>query len=135
MFYYYPTFYFIHLSPLFFILYFIPYPQQANVKQLIDANGVKILVDFLSLAHLHTSRAHVPTQRNVIEATSEMMSNIGEKEWYFGNKEKERLGPFGTNEVSIKSILGVKFHFLRGYLDLAVSAGWPKPASREKLAG
>ena len=90
------------------------------MKQLIDANGVKILVDFLSLAHLHTSRAHVPTQRNVIEATSEMMANVGEKEWYFGNKEKERLGPFGTNEVSIylKLYLMIPFRIMRGYLRL-----------------
>ena len=78
------------------------------MKQVIDANGVKTLTDFLSLAHLHTSRAHVPTQRNVIEATSEMMANVGEKEWYFGNKEKERLGPYGMKEVrALKFLLGI----------------------------
>ena len=35
---------------------------QRNVKEIMDANGVKILVDLLTLAHLHTSRATVPLQ-------------------------------------------------------------------------
>ncbi|XP_078489054.1 dnaJ homolog subfamily C member 13 [Ciona intestinalis] len=73
--------------------------HKRNVKEVLDANGVRILVDLLSMAHLHTTRAHVPTQRNVIEATAEMMSGAGEKEWYFGNKEKERLGPYSFNEM------------------------------------
>ncbi len=37
-------------------------PLQRNVKEIMDANGVRILVDLLTLAHLHTSRAVVPTQ-------------------------------------------------------------------------
>ena len=32
------------------------------MKEIMDANGVKILVDLLTLAHLHTTRATVPTQ-------------------------------------------------------------------------
>lgn len=28
----------------------------ANAKALIDANGVKLLIDLLTLAHLHTAR-------------------------------------------------------------------------------
>jgi hypothetical protein len=32
------------------------------VKELIDANGVRILVELLTLAHLHVSRATVPMQ-------------------------------------------------------------------------
>ena len=35
---------------------------QGNVKDVMDANGIRILVDLLTLAHLHTSRATVPTQ-------------------------------------------------------------------------
>ena len=35
---------------------------QRNVKDIMDANGVRILVDLLTLAHLHTSRATVPMQ-------------------------------------------------------------------------
>lgn len=35
---------------------------QKNVKDIMDSNGVRILVDVLTLAHLHTSRATVPLQ-------------------------------------------------------------------------
>jgi len=35
---------------------------QKNVKEIMDANGVRILVDLLTLAHLHTTRATVPLQ-------------------------------------------------------------------------
>lgn len=30
--------------------------HRRNVKDIMDANGVRILVDLLTLAHLHTSR-------------------------------------------------------------------------------
>lgn len=30
--------------------------HERNVKDIMDANGVRILVDLLTLAHLHTSR-------------------------------------------------------------------------------
>ena len=33
-----------------------------NVKELLDANGIRVLVDLLTLAHMHTTRATVPTQ-------------------------------------------------------------------------
>lgn len=36
--------------------------HRKNVKEFLDANGVKILVDLLTLAHLHTTRATVPMQ-------------------------------------------------------------------------
>lgn len=35
---------------------------QKNVKDLMDSNGIRILVDLLTLAHLHVSRATVPLQ-------------------------------------------------------------------------
>jgi len=73
------------------------------MKEILDANGIRALVDLLSLAHLHTTRAHVPTQRNVIEASAEMLARSGEKEWYFGNKEKERLGPYSFQEACERS--------------------------------
>ncbi len=38
---------------------------QRNVKDIMDANGIRCLVDLLTLAHLHTSRATVPTQVSV----------------------------------------------------------------------
>lgn len=30
--------------------------DKRNVKDIMDANGIRILVDLLTLAHLHTSR-------------------------------------------------------------------------------
>ena len=55
--------------------------NKSNVKEILDGNGVKTLVDLLTLAHLHTNRAYVPTQTNVIEASAEMERDT-EKEWY-----------------------------------------------------
>ncbi|XP_032807043.2 dnaJ homolog subfamily C member 13 isoform X1 [Petromyzon marinus] len=72
--------------------------NQKNVKELMDANGTRILVDLLTMAHLHTSRATVPLQSNVIEASPDMKRE-SEKEWYYGNAEKERLGPYGFDEM------------------------------------
>lgn len=72
--------------------------NKRNVKEIMDANGIKILVDLLTLAHLHTSRAVVPTQTNVIEAGANM-ERESEKEWYFGNQDKERLGPYNFKEM------------------------------------
>uniref|UniRef100_A0AAZ3QI49 J domain-containing protein n=1 Tax=Oncorhynchus tshawytscha TaxID=74940 RepID=A0AAZ3QI49_ONCTS len=72
--------------------------NKKNVKELMDSNGVRILVDLLTLAHLHTSRATVPLQSNVIEAGADMKRE-SEKEWYFGNADKERRGPFSFEEM------------------------------------
>lgn len=36
--------------------------MQRNVKEILDVNGVRVLVDHITLAHLHTSRATVPLQ-------------------------------------------------------------------------
>lgn len=46
-----------------------------NVKEVLAANGVKILVDFLTLAHLHTSRATVPLQVRLFSKNSEIFSS------------------------------------------------------------
>ncbi|XP_064647249.1 dnaJ homolog subfamily C member 13-like isoform X1 [Lineus longissimus] len=73
--------------------------HRKNVKEFLDAHGVKILVDLLTLAHLHTTRATVPMQTNLLEASPDMYSRDTEKEWYFGNKEKERLGPYSYQEM------------------------------------
>uniref|UniRef100_A0A3B4AJX5 Uncharacterized protein n=1 Tax=Periophthalmus magnuspinnatus TaxID=409849 RepID=A0A3B4AJX5_9GOBI len=72
--------------------------NKKNVKEVMDSNGVRILVDLLTLAHLHTSRATVPLQSNVLEASPDMRRD-SEKEWYFGNADKERRGPFGFEEM------------------------------------
>ncbi|KAL4635478.1 hypothetical protein GN956_G14292 [Arapaima gigas] len=73
-------------------------PTLKNVKEVMDSNGVRILVDLLTLAHLHTSRATVPLQSNVLEAAPDMKRE-SEKEWYFGNADKERRGPFSFEEM------------------------------------
>ena len=36
--------------------------HKANIKLFLENNGIKMMVDMLTLAHLHTSRAYVPTQ-------------------------------------------------------------------------
>ena len=46
---------------------------QRNVKEIMDANGIKVLVDLLTLAHLHITRATVPTQ--VKKKTSNFISS------------------------------------------------------------
>ena len=79
-----------------------------NVKQLIDANGIRILVDLISLAHLHVNRATFQTHSNVIEASAEMVDKESSlhKEWFYtdsssqasgGNSEK--MGPFSFKEM------------------------------------
>lgn len=73
--------------------------NKKNVKELMDANGIKILVELLALAHLHTSRAHVPMQMNVLEASPDMV-RASEKEWYYDNGEKARLGPVSFSEMT-----------------------------------
>ncbi|KAJ8397415.1 hypothetical protein AAFF_G00439640 [Aldrovandia affinis] len=72
--------------------------NKKNVVELMDSNGIRILVDLLALAHLHTSRATVPLQSNVLEAAPDMKRE-SEKEWYFGNVDKERRGPFSFEEM------------------------------------
>ncbi|XP_077081132.1 dnaJ homolog subfamily C member 13 isoform X1 [Siphateles boraxobius] len=72
--------------------------NKKNVKDIMDSNGVRILVDLLTLAHLHTNRATVPLQSNVLEASADMKRE-SEKEWYFGNADKERRGPFSFEEM------------------------------------
>ncbi|WAR09956.1 DJC13-like protein [Mya arenaria] len=79
--------------------YIVGMLERRNVKEIMDANGVKVLVDLLTLAHLHTTRATVPLQTNVIEAGADMKRE-SEKEWYYGNKDKERLGPYSYEEIN-----------------------------------
>lgn len=70
-----------------------------NVKEIMDQNGVRTLVDLLTLAHLHTSRAVVPTQTNVIEAGPNM-DRVVEKEWYY-NDGDQRKGPVSLEELKV----------------------------------
>ncbi|KAI3379512.1 hypothetical protein SNEBB_010043 [Seison nebaliae] len=70
-----------------------------NVKDILDSNGLYILVDFLSLSHLHVSRARLPAQSNVIEAAPNS-EREQTKEWYYTlPNTKERHGPFSLKEM------------------------------------
>lgn len=73
--------------------------HRTNVRDLLDAGGVRILVDLLTLAHLHTSRAVIPAQTNVIEAGPNVQI-VQEKEWYYNTEETGRNGPVSFQEVS-----------------------------------
>ncbi|XP_019866686.2 dnaJ homolog subfamily C member 13 [Aethina tumida] len=68
-----------------------------NVREIIDVGGVRIMVDMMTLAHLHTSRAVIPTQTNVIEAGPGMKA-IQQKEWYY-NTEEGRQGPVSFEQL------------------------------------
>lgn len=72
--------------------------EKKNVREVVEAGGIRILVDLLTLAHLHVSRAVTPTQTNVIEASPDMARD-SEKEWYYQGSNKERAGPFSFKEL------------------------------------
>ncbi|KAL0279212.1 UNVERIFIED_CONTAM: hypothetical protein PYX00_000818 [Menopon gallinae] len=71
--------------------------DKRNIKDILDANGIRILVDLLTLAHLHTSRAVIPTQTNVIEAGPNMQRE-NEKEWHY-QFSSETKGPVSFHEL------------------------------------
>ena len=73
--------------------------HRQNVKLFLDTNGIRVLVDLVTLAHLHTQRAYVPLQTSALEASPDQQRDT-EKEWYYGNKDKEREGPYSFGEVS-----------------------------------
>ena len=70
-----------------------------NAHAFTQANGVRILVELVPLAHLHTSRAVVNNLSTAIEASSEATRDSQEKEWYYGNADKERNGPVSFAEM------------------------------------
>eukprot|EP01137_Pigoraptor_chileana_P031088 Opistho-2@1531 len=71
---------------------------EKNAKLFIDANGVRALVDLLTLAHLHTDRATTPMQSNMIEAGSASKPEKS-KEWYYAVGEEQRKGPHSIDEI------------------------------------
>lgn len=72
--------------------------HKRNVRELTDMGGIRILVDLLTLAHLHISRAVIPTQTNVIEGSADMQISQ-EKEWYYNIDKTGRQGPVSFQEV------------------------------------
>ncbi|XP_018321035.1 dnaJ homolog subfamily C member 13 isoform X1 [Agrilus planipennis] len=82
---------------IIFISKLIKHPR--NVRDLLDAGGIRVLVDLITLAHLHTSRAVIRTQTNVIEAGPNMQQ-VQEKEWYYNSEEGGRKGPVNFQEMA-----------------------------------
>ena len=74
--------------------------NRENANEIVYANGIRILVDLLPLAHLHTSRAVVHSQTIAIEANPDSTKEHQEKEWYYGNADKERNGPVSFAEMT-----------------------------------
>ncbi|KAK3858864.1 hypothetical protein Pcinc_034976 [Petrolisthes cinctipes] len=72
--------------------------EKSNVREVVEAGGVRVLTDLLTLAHLHINRAVTPTQTNVIEAGSDMARD-SEKEWYYQGPNKERAGPYSFKDL------------------------------------
>lgn len=71
--------------------------HKRNLRDILDAGGIRILVDFLPLAHLHTGRAIVPTQSNVIE-DNPSKEQLQEKEWYYHIKN-DKFGPITLRDL------------------------------------
>lgn len=70
-----------------------------NVPAVIQSNGIRILLDLLPLAHLHSTRAVLNSMSMAIEANPDTVGGHQEKEWYYGNADKERNGPISFNEL------------------------------------
>ena len=76
--------------------------HKKNVKMFLDARGTKALIDLMTLAHLHTTRAYVPLQTISIEASPDQDRDT-EREWYYSNRSKEKEGPHSFKEVGVVS--------------------------------
>ncbi|XP_030761294.1 dnaJ homolog subfamily C member 13-like [Sitophilus oryzae] len=85
--------------------------HRKNVRDLLDVNGVKILVDLMTLAHLHTARAVIPTQTNVIEAGPDMKIEQ-KREWHY-NTEDGGKGPVTLDEMKELFQKGIITHKTR----------------------
>ncbi|CAL8068163.1 unnamed protein product [Calicophoron daubneyi] len=91
-----------------------------NVDALVDADGVRVLVDLACLAHLHTSRAPTPLQSNVLKASAAQDANEGgdstQREWWWyapdrsgqanANGPMKLHGPFSYSELRKQVIAG-----------------------------
>ncbi|KRY71181.1 DnaJ -like protein subfamily C member 13, partial [Trichinella pseudospiralis] len=65
-----------------------------NVKQIINAGGVELLVDMISLAHLFGKKTLICFESNVIEC-SKTLSRDRSEEWYYMKEgEEEKVGPY-----------------------------------------
>ncbi|CAH0401433.1 unnamed protein product [Chilo suppressalis] len=74
--------------------------HRRNVSEILEWNGIRILVELMTLAHLHTSRATVPAQSNVIEGPSQQGG--GDREWYYNLEQGDkvqRMGPVSFQQL------------------------------------
>lgn len=83
---------------------FLTYPHLQLHHSLTSATEhSRILVDLMTLAHLHTTRATVPAQSNLLEGAGGAAAG-GDKEWYY-NVEKgdsvQRQGPVTAEQVDL----------------------------------
>ena len=62
----------------------------------------------------------VITQSNVIEAAPDMRRD-SEKEWYYGNADKERLGPYSFEEVRFNVVIDINLHWLSLFWETSTS--------------
>lgn len=71
-----------------------------NVKPFIDCNGVKPLMDLLTLAHLHIDRPQIHNVSNAIEfAGNPIDLQDQEKEWHYTNKNGEKCEPVSYSQI------------------------------------
>ncbi|XP_026320399.1 dnaJ homolog subfamily C member 13 [Hyposmocoma kahamanoa] len=74
--------------------------HRRNVSEILEWNGIRILVDLMTLAHLHTSRATVPAQSNVIEGPAQQGG--GDREWYYNVEQGDKVqrkGPVSFQQL------------------------------------
>ncbi|VDN50229.1 unnamed protein product [Dracunculus medinensis] len=86
--------------------------NKENVRDLLSAGILPILVDFAVLSHLCINRATVPNkmQNNLIEGDSSNKDHES-LEWYYADKAGSRHGPFSFGEM--KKFYGDKTVFER----------------------
>ncbi|CAG9563804.1 unnamed protein product [Danaus chrysippus] len=74
--------------------------HKKNVSEILEWNGIRILVDLMTLAHLHTSRATVPAQSNVLEGPN--VQGDTDREWYYNLEKGDQLtrkGPVSFTQL------------------------------------
>ncbi|CAG9795548.1 unnamed protein product, partial [Diatraea saccharalis] len=85
--------------------------HRRNVSEILEWNGIRILVELMTLAHLHTSRATVPAQSNVIEGPAQQQGG-GDREWYYNLEQGDkvqRMGPVSFQQVSSVVVFHVNY--------------------------
>ncbi|KRX78176.1 DnaJ -like protein subfamily C member 13 [Trichinella sp. T6] len=71
-----------------------------NVKQIIMAGGVELLVDMISLAHLSAGKTSIGFEQSNIIQCSETMKRDDSKEWYFLKEgDNEKCGPYSFHHM------------------------------------